>query len=161
MRAPAMMIIAASLGIWAAASAGCDVDLPDSATAAAAAVSVGVGGAASGGAGGCAECVNGCTRADAEDMTGAETSVTITDIEPWVVPHQVCIVVDAGDSVVWQSVTAEHPLVGGESPITDDASPITAGSAEGDVTIAFPDAGEFPYFCEVHIGSMKGVVYVE
>src|SRR5688572_24524638 len=102
MRAP--LIIAAGLGAWTAASAGCDVDLPDSATAAAAAVSVGVGGAAAGGAGGCAECVNGCTRDDADDMTGAETSVTITDIEPWSVPHQVCIVVDAGDSVLWQSV---------------------------------------------------------
>ena len=155
------MIVAASLGAWLAASAGCDVEPTDNSTAAAAAVSVGVGGAGTGGAGGCAECVNGCTRADADDLTGVETSVIITDIEPWAIPHQVCIVIDAGDSVVWQSVTSEHPLSGGVSPITDDASPITTGAGEGDVTIAFPDAGEFPYFCAVHVDPMKGVIYVE
>jgi len=105
--------------------------------------------------------VNGCTVADALDMSG-ETAVTITNVTAWTVPHSACIIVDAGTAVTWQGNFEIHPLVGGASPTRESGSSITEAGSNGteDTTVTFSLLGRFPYFCEVHDSTMLGVVYV-
>ena len=115
------------------------------------------GGSSDGGSGGAPAALNGCTRADAEDMTGM-ANVMLT----WSNPHSECIVVDAGTVVTWTGDFAFHPLAGGETPTVDDASPITMSDQTGDsASVTFDAGGEYPYFCTVHTSAMQGVVYVE
>lgn len=101
--------------------------------------------------------VNGCTLADADDETGSAT----VDLE-WTLTHQECIRVAVGTTVTWTGAFTTHPLKGGESPDIDASSPITESDQTGaDASVTFDTAGEFPYFCNVHFGSMQGVIYVE
>lgn len=118
----------------------------------------GEGGSPSDGGGGSAPTdVNGCTLADAEDETGSAA----VDLE-WTLTHQRCVRVAAGTTVTWTGSFTSHPLKGGESPDIDDASPITAADQTGAAaSVTFDTAGDFPYFCNFHFGSMQGVIYVE
>jgi plastocyanin len=102
--------------------------------------------------------LNGCDGPqDAEDMTGMAT-VQIA----WTLTHQRCILVDVGTTVEWSGNFAFHPLTGGETGNQDAASPITiANPANGVLEVTFADAGEYPYYCMVHLASMQGVVYVQ
>lgn len=121
------------------------------------------GSAGAGGAGGSGMMIHGCTEATATDMTGM-AAVTITDTSGWAVPHSACIVVSAGTVVTWEGNFTAHPLVGGETPTTDDSSIVTInGSADGmvPVDITFDTAGTFPYFCGIHVATMTGVIYVQ
>jgi hypothetical protein len=116
-----------------------------------------------GGSGGMAPTeIHGCTPGDAMDMTGM-AAVTITDIEAWRVPHNVCIRVSVGTDVTWDGNFTSHPLAGGISPTADAMSPITladATSGSGSASVMFTAEGTFPYFCEIHTGTMTGVIYV-
>lgn len=115
-----------------------------------------------GGGGGTPAEVHGCTPDSAMDMTEM-AEVTITDIDAWQVPHNACIRVSAGTDVIWNGNFLVHPLAGGITPNADSASPITeagANTGASSATITFEDAGTYPYFCEVHVNSMFGVVYV-
>jgi plastocyanin len=105
--------------------------------------------------------VNGCMGDSAMDLTGS-TAVTITDIDAWDIPHSACIIVSQGTVVTWQGNFDTHPLVGGESPVTSQGSPITEAGASGtaDVTVTFNEAGLFGYFCDLHRMTMLGVVAV-
>lgn len=114
--------------------------------------------------GGPVEPVHGCTPDIAVDMTGM-AAVTISDIDAWDFGHQACVTVSPGTEVTWEGDDfGLHPLVGGISPATDPASPITAiGANSGSAPAVFTvpaGAGEYPYFCENHFGSMFGVIYV-
>ncbi len=103
--------------------------------------------------------VHGCDGPDsATDMTGM-AMVELT----WELVHQQCILVDAGTTVRWDGDLRAHPLVGGVTPTADAASPITqAGGVAGMmVDVTFPAAGEYPYFCGLHLAAMQGVVYVQ
>ncbi len=114
-----------------------------------------VGGA--GGAGGGPSLVNGCDVSIAEDFT----SMSAVNL-PWDFPHQRCVRVTAGTTVTWAGDFSFHPLEGGVSPTPDAGSPITTASPSGmSTTVTFTNAGDFPYFCGVHTGSMRGVIYVE
>ena len=109
--------------------------------------------------------VNGCTYETASDMTGQST-VDISGIQAWTIPHQVCIVVSAGTEVSWSGSFGGHPLVGGEVFSVDDASPITiaanaAGSEAATVSVMLANAGDFAYFCNRHFEAMQGVIYVD
>jgi len=100
--------------------------------------------------------VNGCVRSEAEDMTG-QAEVTLT----WTNPHQKCVVVDAGTTIVWDGDFVAHPLSGGENP-TEEAGPITSSDQSGaTASVTFASGGDFPYFCGIHFGTMQGVIYVE
>lgn len=115
-----------------------------------------------GGAGGSPAEIHGCTPDAAMDMTGM-AAVNITDIDAWQVPHNACIRISVGTEVTWEGNFSVHPLVGGVTPNEDAASPITEAEANvglGSATVTFDDVGSYPYFCEVHINSMFGVVYV-
>lgn len=121
------------------------------------------GSAGMGGGGGSQTVINGCTQADALDMTGM-ANVTITDVSAWMVIHSACIRVSAGTIVSWQGNFDSHPLAGGVTPTRDEASPISvidATSGTMDAVVTLDTAGTYPYFCEIHLGTMEGVIYVE
>ena len=101
--------------------------------------------------------INGCDAAEATDMT-AQTTVDLT----WTLPHHECILVRKGTTARWDGDFQVHPLVGGEAPDKDSASPISAATPAGNLEgVTFSQAGEFPYFCQAHVAQMQGVVYVE
>ena len=103
-----------------------------------------------------------CTMATAMDMTGM-AAVTITDISAWSLPHSACISVSVGTTVTWQGNFTFHPLTGGVAPTSDTTSPVTAAGPGADIApvdVAFTTAGEFPYFCTVHLAAMSGIVFV-
>jgi plastocyanin len=100
---------------------------------------------------------NGCDAAMATDMT-SQSTVSLT----WSLPHNECILIKKGTKVTWTGDFQVHPLAGGITPDQDPASPITSATpANGQVSVTFANAGEYPYFCVVHTSQMEGVVYVE
>ena len=108
---------------------------------------------------------NGCdATSDAYTDLRGQSSVTITDISAWEVPHKACIGVSAGTEITWQGNFDTHPLVGGVSPTTDNASPITQAMASGTddvaVTLTATELTVYPYFCDVHKTTMGGVIAV-
>lgn len=122
------------------------------------------GSAGDGGGGGTIEeVIHGCTLSTSTDLT-AESAVTITELSQWIVPHQACVRISAGTEVTWEGNFSVHPLVGGVSPMIDEASPITeegADSGTGSAAITLESEGTYPYFCDVHEATMQGVIYVE
>lgn len=152
----------------AALSLGCGEDSPGSnggtGGAAGTGGSAGAGGSAGrGGSGGSDTLINGCLQSEASDMTGMQ-NVTITDISAWQIPHSACVRVSANTELTWQGNFTIHPLVGGETPTTVQASPITAinaSSGSDDASVTLDAAGTYPYFCKIHLTTMQGVIYVE
>ncbi len=107
--------------------------------------------------------VNGCTELTAVDLSGQAT-VNIADVSSWAGGHSACIIVSENTVVTWQGNFNTHPLIGGETPTADAASPITQagpGSGSSAVDVTFSTVGEYPYYCLVHKLSMQGVVYVQ
>ena len=106
---------------------------------------------------------HGCTFDTAMDQTGKAT-VNVSDIEDWVLPHNLCLVVSTGTVVNWTGNLSTHPLVGGVDGAANATSPITiaAQGATGQATVdvTFDTAGDYPYYCGVHVAQMNGVVYV-
>ena len=99
--------------------------------------------------------------ATADDQTGSAT----VDID-WKLSTQECIRVSVGTVVNWNvtapSTFASHPLAGGDVNDGSDPGPITDSDQTGaTASVTFETAGEFPFFCEIHLSSMQGVIYVE
>jgi len=112
------------------------------------------------------ETINGCEGSSSayRDLRN-QPNVTITDIDAWEDPHKACIGVSSGTTVTWKGNFDTHPLVGGVSPQTDSASPITQEMATGtdDVSITFTATDQIEvegYFCDVHKATMGGVIAV-
>ncbi|MDH3655110.1 MAG: plastocyanin/azurin family copper-binding protein [Myxococcales bacterium] len=124
----------------------------------------GMGGSAGmGGTGGSTTLINGCLESQASDLTGM-ANVTITDIAAWLIPHSACVRVSTDTVVTWQGDFTIHPLAGGVTPTKDEASPISAinaSSGSEDASVTLDMAGTYPYFCEIHLTTMQGVIYVE
>lgn len=107
-----------------------------------------------------ADAINGCTRAGATDLTAAGAARTIDTVGLSYSPS--CIRIKAGQSVTWNSAFASHPLSSGTPAGGPQAgSPITVTTSGASKTFAFPAAGTFGYFCQVHTTLMMGAVYVE
>ncbi len=97
---------------------------------------------------------HGCSLDSAEDRTG-ETEVVLA----WGIPHNRCVIVSPGTTVTWNGSLQSHPLAGGVSPNKDAASPIS--SANDNIgSVVFNTDGTYPYFCTIHTGNMRGVIYV-
>jgi plastocyanin len=124
----------------------------------------GMGGGGMGGAGGGGPSVkvNGCDSATAQDET-ANAAVKITygaDLKY----TPACIRVKKGTDITFEGTFSMHPLVGGDvgpPPVPDSASPIKATNGGNAVTFTMDLAGAFPYYCEYHLPSMAGAVFVE
>lgn len=109
------------------------------------------------------ELVNGCDPLIAEDHTG-EAEVGVASMGLAYIPK--CIRISAGASVKFTSNFQSHPLVGGEvvgvTEMPDPNSPIPATSMGMELTVAFPDAGSYGYYCDAHSASgMVGAIFVE
>ena len=100
---------------------------------------------------------HGCTLETATDRT-ADSIVNLA----WSNPHDECLAISTGTTVVWTGNFTMHPLLGGISPVADGSSVISTSNQSGaSASVTFDDAGDYPYFCETHIASMTGVLYVE
>jgi plastocyanin len=126
-------------------------------SASASSTASGAGGDGTGGNGTGGMQINGCSLGAAEDQTGQAQ----VDLE-WTLPHQECLRISVGTTVTWTGTFSFHPLTGGVTPGTDPNSPITGvDQSGGSASVTFDTAGEFPYHCTAHGGSMEGVLYVE
>jgi plastocyanin len=109
--------------------------------------------------------VNGCTYADALDRTAPANFRTIVFVFPYYSPA--CMRIAAGQTAIFQGDFATHPLVGGTivamTKMPDPASPIPPTSSGTSLSVMFPSAGVFPYYCDMHgaMYGMYGVVYVD
>lgn len=106
--------------------------------------------------------VNGCDQASAEDHT-TDTAVNIDFGGSLGLKYApACIRIKTGTSVTFTGSFSSHPLSGGSSGTADASSPITHTTTGSSATFSFPDAGTFPYFCELHFSSgMEGAIFVE
>jgi plastocyanin len=116
-----------------------------------------------GGSGGGMAMIHGCTLGTATNLTG-NAAVTINDTSPWDFNHAACVIVDKDTVVTWEGNFNTHPLRGGTTPTPDAGNPIEiAGAVSGTtpVDVTFANIGTFPYYCGMHVATMKGVVYVQ
>lgn len=114
-----------------------------------------------GGGGSGPDLLNGCDQATADD----ETASAEVDID-WKLSTQACIRVATGTTVNWNvtapSTFASHPLVGGTANGGEEAGAISDSDQTGaTASVTFDAAGEYPFFCTIHLSSMQGVIYVE
>jgi len=65
-----------------------------------------------------------------------------------------------GDTVQWNLSGGTHTTTSGVAPTPDGKWNQVIG-ADTPVSVAFDQAGEFPFFCRFHPDSMSGVVVVE
>lgn len=157
-----------------ATSGGADTGRSEGGASGEAASLAGAGGAAAGqaGAGGEAADVipdfNGCVSADYEDQSADDAPRIIGIATQGLSFTPPCLIIEAGQTVRWEGSLSAHPLAAG-NPDDPDAgspnSPIRATSSGQSVEFTFPDAGTFPYYCELHsFGNgqgMAGVVHVK
>ena len=110
---------------------------------------------------------HGCSYDTAVDMTNM-ANVVVSDVAAWDFDHNtICIIVSTGTTLTWNGDFTVHPLAGGVSPDENGASPITVaaaganGNGMGTVDATLNLGGDYPYFCTVHTGIMRGVIYVD
>lgn len=77
-----------------------------------------------------------------------------------------CLRVSAGSSVTFRGDFSVHPISPGTSPQATTAgtanNPIAATVSGMSLAVTFPNAGTYPYFCEMHYAAgMAGVILVE
>lgn len=111
--------------------------------------------------------VNGCTQESATDLTanGADRTIAFAGIT--YTPK--CAKIKVGQSVTFSGTEGFglHPLragtVVGSTRTPQPGSPIESRDSGTEATFAFPTAGTFPYYCNVHFqfGDMFGAIYVE
>lgn len=98
--------------------------------------------------------VHDCTIEEAEDRSN-EAEVVLQ----WLNPHHRCVLVSPGTTITWSGNFNSHPLAGGVTPVTDNSSPISSADDQGG-SVVLNEVGDYPYFCEIHTGTMTGVIYV-
>lgn len=107
--------------------------------------------------------IHGCDSSTAQDHTAdANTKVTVGGAGFTYSPA--CIRVKKGATVTFEGAFASHPTVGGLAgppPAPDSASPIKQTNSGTSATFTFDTVGNYPYYCEYHLPSMAGVVFVE
>ena len=109
--------------------------------------------------------VNGCTYSEALDRTAPANFRTIVFVFPYYSPA--CMRIAAGQTAIFQGDFATYPLVGGTivamTKMPDPASPIPSTSSGTSLSVMFPSAGVFPYYCDTYgaMYGMYGVVYVD
>jgi len=98
--------------------------------------------------------VNGCSNADAKDLT-KEAEVTIQ--WDFSVADVGCVLVSAGTTITFAGNFDVHPLFGGDGNEADPASPFS-NHDNGVVTVT--EAGAYGFYCALH-ASMLGAVFVQ
>jgi len=112
---------------------------------------------------------NGCDPASPEDHTGDTADVEVdfgASAGNQNVYTPACVKIKAGQKLVYKGNFVAHYLTGGtaskDGETPDGSSPIPKTESGTEVTVAFPAAGTFPYYCQQHgtLG-MKGAVFAE
>ena len=115
-----------------------------------------------------AQALNGCLDANFLDRRGRETLVISNDdpTAPFLYRPR-CATISEGTRVIFRAVPnfGMHPLFGGlvvgAKATIDPASPIGSIGSGTEATRVLVDAGEFPFFCDVHFDQgMKGSIRV-
>ena len=109
---------------------------------------------------GCAtDCACGCDGLGGDDCTcstdcacGADTSTTW---DAWYGTND-SFTINVGDIVLWTS-TGTHTVTSDDDGVSFSSGTLSAG---GTFEHQFDSAGEFPYHCEFHPGSMTGTITV-
>jgi plastocyanin len=106
--------------------------------------------------------LNGCTLATAMDLTmpGAARVIAVTD--DMYTPN--CLRIAAGQSVTWNGDFSNHPLAPGRlvgnQVQAQPGNPITTTNTGTTVSVAFPAAGEWAFYCPNHAPGMAGAIFV-
>jgi len=109
--------------------------------------------------------LNGCADADFLDLRAATANDRMI-----MVPRGTntfdnpCITIAPGQEAIFMWDFASHPLAPGAAPGQSggtEPSPIVPQTSGALYTVAFPTAGDYPYYCTLHASSgMTGVVRV-
>ena len=110
--------------------------------------------------------INGCTPATATDLSGMATPTVTFGGAGGLAYTPRCSKINAGQAVTFSGMFTAHPLRGGTVvggvPTLDPSSPITATDTGTSATIAFPTAGVYGFYCNLHgSGGMNGAIYVQ
>lgn len=115
-----------------------------------------------------AAALNNCLSENFVDRRGLDDVVIVNDQpgNPFLYRPR-CLTVSAGARVIFRAVPnfGNHPLfagiVSGGVATPDPTSPIGSITSGTEATVAFPDVGEYPYFCDFHFSQgMLGSVQV-
>ncbi|MDB4975594.1 MAG: Halocyanin [Myxococcaceae bacterium] len=112
--------------------------------------------------------LNGCSAADYLDKSGSADSRTVQIASMGLSYTPKCITIARGQSVTWTGSLTAHPLAPGNAEHTDagsPGSPILPTATGSSVSFTFPNAGTYPYYCEIHgFGNgdgMSGSIHVQ
>ncbi len=112
--------------------------------------------------------LNNCLPENFIDRRGLDDVVIVNDQpgNPFLYRPR-CLTVSAGARVIFRAVPSfgNHPLFAGTVSAGvatfDPLSPIGSITSGNEATVAFPNAGEFPYYCDFHFSQgMLGSVLV-
>ncbi|MCB1612315.1 MAG: hypothetical protein KDI60_11255 [Xanthomonadales bacterium] len=113
--------------------------------------------------------LNNCLPENFIDRRGLDDVVIVNDQpgNPFLYRPR-CLTVSAGARVLFRAVPSfgNHPLfagtVSGGVATPDPTSPIGSITSGSEATVVFPNAGEFPYYCDFHFSQgMLGSVLVK
>ena len=115
-----------------------------------------------------AEALNNCLESDFQDQRGrADIQIANDNPTNMFVYRPRCVTISEGTRITFRAVPnfGMHPLYGGVvsggQATIDPASPIGSISTGTEEQRVLFDAGEFPYFCDVHFaGGMIGSIRV-
>lgn len=108
--------------------------------------------------------LNGCSIATATDFRGSGSAAV--GVGPANTYTPACVLINAGQDVVFTANFAAHPLRGGavinSTPVVDPSSPIPPTDAgNGGIRVNFATAGSYGYYCEAHVDfGMYGAIFV-
>ncbi len=111
--------------------------------------------------------LNGCTDTSYQDASAPTATRTVQFGGGLGLAYSPkCLSIAAGQQVTFSGEFGLHPLTSGSAPGTPPGgatpNPIARPASGTTVTVNFPTAGDFPYFCGSHFGSgMYGVVRVK
>lgn len=115
--------------------------------------------------GGAVPRLNDCTAAEYEDRSGGADTDRVVRPRGTTGYTPRCLIIRAGQSVTFEMNFTTHPLVPGipHGPTAGATTPNPIARRDSGMTytVAFPGAGYFPFYCNVHghVG-MAGVVRV-
>jgi plastocyanin len=111
---------------------------------------------------------HGCTQESFVDRSASGAARTITFGGAMFVFDPKCMTITAGQTVTFTGNFSFHPLTPGINPTPGGltagtpGNPIPATSSGNTVSVSFPRAGTFPYFCALHLSNgMAGVIVVK
>jgi plastocyanin len=113
---------------------------------------------------GTVQTLNGCTAGNYVDRSSGSRTIAFGDSLGLVYSPK-CMSINAGQTATFSGSFDTHPLAPGQYMGTGGSTPnpipsTTSGSA--DVTVTFPTAGVYPYYCSAHGGSgMTGSILVK